>query len=94
MNEVSREEYNKGQERTHIRIDKINDSSIGIEKSVQHIEVMITKMHDLVYGNGRDGLVTRIGKAFTQLSIHFSLIMLCLGGILTIAYFAMRGIFK
>ena len=94
VNEISREEYNKGQERTHERIDKINDSSIGIAKSVQHMDVMITKMHDIVYGNGRDGLATKIGKAYTQLTIHFSLIMLCLGGILTIAYFIIRNILK
>ena len=94
MDEFKREECTNKVSRLHGRIDKINDSNIGIAKSVEHMEIMVTKMHDLVYGNGRDGLATKIGKMFTQLSIHFSLIMLCLCGILTAAYFVMKGILK
>ena len=70
MNEVSREEYSKGQGRIHERIDKINESSIGIEKSVQHIDVMVTKMHDVMFGNGKTGAITRLSNVIQELGAH------------------------
>jgi hypothetical protein len=51
-------------------------------------------MSNLLYGNGRDGLIVKLSNAFTQLSMHFRIIILCLSGILTMAYFVIKEIFS
>lgn len=70
MNEVSRQEYNQGQQRIHGRIDKINDSSISIAKSVEHIDTMVTKMHEVMFGNGKTGALTRLSNTIQELKAH------------------------
>ena len=93
MVEVTREEYSQGQNRIHSRIDEIKESSIRTEESVKRSEEMVNKMFGLFYGNGNDGLMVKLGKLVGAVKTHFRLIMLCLGGIITTAFFAIRSMF-
>lgn len=90
---VRREEYSRGQSRIHERIDEIAKSVIRQESISQSIKESADKIFVAFYGNGRDGMITKVGKICTSIKIHFRLIMLCFGGILTTAFFAIRSIF-
>lgn len=93
MDTITREEYSRGQSRLHTRVDEIRESTIRTEESVKRSEEMVDKMFALFYGNGQEGLIVKFGKFCTSIKMHFKLIMLCLGGILTTAFFIIRSMF-
>jgi len=94
MPEVTRDEYTRGQERIHNRIDSINDCTIRVEASSKNIEKMVTQMYNLIHGNGKEGLISKFGKLWIRATINFSLIMICLTAIIGSCFFIIREFFK
>jgi len=92
--EVTRAEHTQAMGRLHQRIDKINESSIRIEESSKRTEKFVSEMHKLLYGNGRDGLITKVADLIECTRVNRRLIFMVLGIFLGIAAFAMRGVIK
>jgi len=88
---VEREEHRASIGRVHSRIDGTEKSVARQEVIVERIEKAVEKMADTFYGNGRDGMITKIGKLYTSVKIHFRLILVCLTGIIATAFFAIRS---
>jgi hypothetical protein len=92
--EVTRAEHTQAMDRLHQRIDKINESSIRIEESSKRTEKFVSEMHKLLYGNGRDGLITKVANLIECTRVNRRLIFMVLGIFFGIAAFAMRGVIK
>ena len=90
MTEVSRDEYSRGQQRIHERIDKINESSVRVEASTKHIEALMTDIHKVIYGNGRNGLKTQQAKLSTRVIFLQWLVGAMLAGIIGVAGYIIR----
>ena len=88
--EVLRNECNQSMQRVHVRIDEIRDSSIRTEESAKKIEKFVEDIHRSMYGNGKDGLITKVSNIFTMLKVHWGFIWLIIGSILTLAFFIIR----
>lgn len=94
---IKREEYSRGQGRVHERIDEIGNSVIRQETINQGIKESVDKIFVAFYGNGRDGVISKIGNLCASVKLHFKLIMACFGGIgliVTTAFLVIRSIFK
>jgi len=87
---ISREEYTHGQERIHERIDSMDKTTTRIEISAQLMKESVDKMCDCVYGNSKDGLLSKITKLFERVSLHTKLIMSIMFSILAIAFYIIK----
>lgn len=83
--------------RVHARVDEIEKSVLRQEIIVGRMEksqeAFVGKIEKAVYGNGKDGIITKISNLFTELRIHFKLISLLIVGLLTEAFFVVRSMF-
>jgi hypothetical protein len=59
---VSREEYQISLSRIHDRVDKISQDTAQIVTSARIIETATQRMQETVYGNGKEGLVTKLSN--------------------------------
>lgn len=85
----------------HERINRLVNVSIRMEEIAKKYEdnakkndEIVNKILALLYGNGKEGLVVKLNNIFTSLNIHSKLIFLCLGGILTMAFFVVRSLIQ
>ena len=83
---VKRGEYMHGQERMHARVDEIAQCSTRIEEAVKHISKDTSDMHRVVYGNGNNGLTTRLSNVWAALKLNRWLISILVVGILGLAF--------
>ncbi len=60
MAEVNTEQCNRSMERVHIRVDTVEKITASIETSAKNIEKCVYDIHKILYGNGSDGLVTKV----------------------------------
>ena len=88
---VKRAEYHQGQSRIHERVDKIDKSISRQEAIVERIEKAVDKMHQVMFGNGRDGFIQKITKAFERISLHTKIICFLCGSIGLIAFCIIQG---
>lgn len=65
---VKREEYNRGQERIHSRVDEISKSTIEIKECSKSIKDDVKSMTTLLYGNGKNGLITKIATMCSKVN--------------------------
>jgi len=88
--EFSQNRCNESMSRLHSRVDEIRESSIRTEESAKKIGEYVKDIHKSMYGNGKDGLITKVSNLFTMLKVHWGFIWLIVGGILTLAFFIIR----
>ena len=91
MGEVSREEYNAGQERIHQRVDGIHDSAIRVETSVKHMASMMKDMHGIVHGNGKPGLKENHSTLKTRLDGNDKITWVLLFSLIGACFFIIRN---
>ena len=78
--EVTRQECNQSMERIHTRVDEISKCSTEVKVSVKNMENIMTDIHKVMYGNGKDGLVTKVSNLWQKVSGIF-----WLGGVIVVA---------
>lgn len=78
--EVNRQECNQSMQRLHTRIDEISRCSIEVKTSAKNMENMVKEIHSCLYGNGRDGLITKVSNLWQKMSGIF-----WVGGVVIIA---------
>jgi len=83
---VSREECQNSMARLHERVDKIAESSTKIETAANSIKESIDEMYTLMYGNGKNGIITKIASIWTKINIQWCLLFLILTGIIGLAW--------
>lgn len=91
---VSREEYQRGMERLHERLDgiagnvsKVEASAGKIEIAVQYMAKSIEQIHEAVFGNGKPGALQRITQVWTKITVQWWLIgtaFCCMGAMITV----------
>lgn len=94
---IKREEYSRGQARLHSRVDEIAQSVTRQEEVGKGIKESVDKIFIAFYGNGRDGVIAKLGNLCASVKLHFRLIVICLGGIGGIAmtaFFVVRSFVK
>ncbi len=80
LNEVTREECNQSMQRIHERIDEISKCSIKTEASATRMEAIMCDIHKVMYGNSKDGLITKVSNLWQKVSgIYW------LGGVIIVA---------
>lgn len=92
---IKREEYSQGQRRLHERVDEITKSVIRQEANGQSVKESVDKIFVAFYGNGKDGVIAKLGKICGEVKTHFRLIMACFGGIgivVATGFFVIRSI--
>lgn len=98
---VSRDEYNRGQERIHIKVDEIKDSVARQEVACSIIKEQVSTMRDnsnkvytAVYGNGKDGLGNKYRSLNAKVGFHFWLICFAFTTGATFIFLMMRVLVK
>ena len=90
MSDITREEYNQSLGRIHDKVDVISEKTTQIETSAKMMQVSVEKICGCVYGNGKNGIISRITQLFERVSLHTKLIMLIMFSILGIAFFIIQ----
>ncbi len=90
METVSKEEHQSSIGRVHSRIDGIDKSVARQEVIVDRIEKaqenFITKIEKVMYGNGRDGLITKVSNLIKDRWIIRAIMLSILG----LAFYVIR----
>ncbi len=71
---VDRQECRQSMDRIHIRIDEIQKSVVRIEESAKTMQKFSEDIHKVIFGNGNDGVITKIARMFERVSLHTKLI--------------------
>ena len=71
---ITREECTQSMGRLHQRVDEIKESVTRIEESSKRLEKFGEDMHKVIFGNGQEGLITKITKLFERISLHTKII--------------------
>ena len=82
---VGREEFGRSLERIHTRVDEISKSSTSTEISARYIAESVKAMHEIVFGNGKPGILTRVATVCTRVCMQWwvlGIIIVCCGGLL------------
>ena len=92
---IKREEYNDSIGRLHDKqndfIQKSIEQSTRIETSVKHQEGLVDKMHGVIYGNGKEGLLSKVSNLFTRVAVNRWLLGIILVCVITTAFLAIRN---
>jgi hypothetical protein len=104
---ITREEYQKGQDRIHDRIDKMAESVLRQEtiqresaktneNAIGRIEKSIDTLYRVMYGdNGKNGVITKLATMCSSVSTNRRLVYLILGCIVTTASaIGIKAVFK
>ncbi len=83
---ITREEFNQSLGRIHDKIDAIGTTSTEIKVSAQMMKESVDKICNCIYGNGKEGLNSKITKLFERISLHTKLITFVVLSILGIAF--------
>ena len=75
---IKREEYNASIGRIHDKVNEIKESVVRSEESSRHIENFTQQIHKVVYGNGQDGILTKVKDAIGMARGNRTLIILLL----------------
>ena len=90
MGDITREEHQSSLNRMHHRIDGIDKSVARQEVIVERIEraqgEFIKKIETVVFGNGRDGLITKVSNLFKDRWIIKAIVLSILG----LAFYVIR----
>ncbi len=62
MENVTRAEHQSSMDRVHGRVDSSDKSVARQEVIVERIEKSVDRMHAVMFGNGREGLVTKVSN--------------------------------
>ena len=90
MSEVTREEFSATVGRLHEKVNAIKTDTALIQQSASHIKESTDNICNALYGNGKDGLITKVSNLFTILKIHWGVMVVILSGLLTTAFFVIR----
>lgn len=71
---IKREEYQKGMDRLHQRIDNIASDVSAIKTASEFIVKSADKIHEAVFGNGKPGALQRITQVWTKITVQWWLI--------------------
>ena len=71
---VEREEYQRGMDRLHQRIDGIATNVAEMTTASKFIKESADKIHEAVFGNGKPGALQRITQMWTKITIQWWLI--------------------
>ena len=71
---IERPEFNESIGRIHDRVEDIKERTIRIEESSERIEKFGDRIDKLMFGNGRPGLIERVGKLFAHIKTQYFLI--------------------
>lgn len=82
---VKRDEFKDTVDRIHNRIDEMAKVQARMDVNVEHIKKFGDDIHKLVYGNGHDGLITRITRLFERVSLHTK-IFVSVGGAVLVGF--------
>lgn len=88
--EITRQEFNNSIGRLHEEVKSINNCTIQIKADAKYMKESTQQMHQIIFGNSRPGLITKVSNIFTILKIHFWLIGLIVIGLLSTAWFVIR----
>ena len=85
-NGVCRDEYQRGMDRLHCRIDNIASDVAEIKTASKFIKESADKIHEAVFGNGKPGALHWITKILTQVKIQWCFLIMLIGMIGTMVY--------
>jgi len=88
--DITRKEFNSSIGRLHEEVKQISDCSLSVKKDAEYMKDAAEKMHQVLFGNGRPGLITKVSNIFTILALHRWLMCAMVLGLLTTAFFIIR----
>ena len=91
MSDITREEFNQSLGRIHDKIDNIGKTGIQIETSAKIMQESVNKMCDCIYGNGKDGITSKITRLFERISLHTKLITITIGSIIGLSFYVLQS---
>ena len=87
MEGITREEHQGSMGHIHDRVDNIGKSVASQEVIVERIEKSIDKLHQVMFGNGRDGIITKVSNLIRDRWI----IRIVILSIISMAFFIIRN---
>ena len=88
---VTRTEYCHGQERIHNRIDEISKQTYEMCVYAKMIKESVDRMHETMYGNGKDGLMQKFTSIFERVSLHTKLVIAIILSLVAVAIKSLWG---
>jgi len=88
---MKRQECNQSMQRVHERVDTIFQDVAEIKICAKIIKESVQDMHKVIFGNSREGLITKISNIFVTLKIHFWLISIIIIGLFGLAWRILAG---
>lgn len=88
---VERQEYNRGQERIHKRVDEIAKATAEIKTYSQAMKESSDRIYQAIYGNGRDGLIQKVARMFERSGLHTKLITFIFLSLVGIAFAVIKS---
>lgn len=90
---IKREEYQKMLDRIHERVDDISESATRMETTSTHIKESVDKICSCLYGNGKDGLITKVGHLLRSANFHYKVTIVLIVAILGMAFHVIQTYF-
>ena len=88
---VKREEYNESLNRIHARVDDIAKETTQIGIYAKVMKEASDKFHECIFGNGKDGMMTKITKLFERVSLQTKLITAIIFSILGLSFYILQS---
>jgi len=79
------DKHDKLMERLFENINEIKITNSEIKTYISEVKSFKDKLHETMYGNGKEGLISKVAGVLRQINLQWSLLILILGAI--IGYF-------
>ena len=76
------EKHDKVMERLFEDINEVKITNVEIKTLVGEIKAFKDKLHETMYGNGKEGLLTKVSGIIKQINLQWTLLVLVLGAII------------
>ena len=76
------DKHDKVMDRLFNNINEIKISNAKIEGHIEEIKSFKDKLHETIYGNGKEGLLSKVAGLLRQLNLQWTLLVLILGGLI------------
>ena len=71
---ITKEEHHHSIGRIQEEVRKIADNQLVMNEDVKKVVRFGEDMHKLMYGNGQDGVITKLTRLFERVSLHTKII--------------------
>lgn len=76
------EKHDSTMERIFSDIGEIKRDQAAVIVSQKNIEKFAADIHNIIYGNGQEGLISKVRRVLSQLNLQWGLLVLVLGAII------------